>query len=605
LAAGETGLVVEFSDRVDEAANGAVHRLDARVRAQLRTGDVRLFGLNSSVPTYRSLLLRFDPGLLPRRRLEMVLRQVLEDEAGAAAGSVGVEAGGVGRRIRLPVCYEGEHAPDLAEVARMAGLSEDETVRLHTGGDYLVHMLGFQIGYPYMASLHPKLRFPRLARPRLVTPLGAVAIADELTGVYSLASPGGWRVIGNTPVRMWDLEWDPPSLLRAGDRVSFYRIGPEEHRTMTETRWVPPEAEVMLATGAGSGERVDGDAVSAVRVIRPGLHATVQDLGRQGYERYGCGPGGAMDRFALRVGNRLLHNPEGSAAMEVAAGAAEFEFLQPCTAVWAGGTGPMRLDGREVPPWTVFACRPGQRLEIDFLSQGFRGYLCLGGGVAVTPVLGSRSTNLAAGFGGYEGRPLRPGDVIPVHSGVGQRRDVVGRTALPAVVAEVYEQLGQPAARVRVAPGPQDGRFGADAREALYGPVFRVGNESNRMGYRLTGPQIRPTGGPDIVSDGIVAGAIQVPGNGQPMLLMADHQTTGGYTKAGVVVSADLPLAGQLRPGDGVFFSPVELGEAEGLHREFEDKVARAAGDLVELRLSIGGVASTVSVDRGSKTRSS
>jgi UPF0271 protein len=191
--------------------------------------------------------------------------------------------------------------------------------------------------------------------------------------------------------------------------------------------------------------------------------------------------------------------------------------------------------------------------------------------------------------------------MIPVYSGARQHRDVVGRTALSDVVDETYKQLREPAARVRVAPGPQDDRFGADAREALYGPTFRVGNESNRMGYRLTGPEVRPTGGPDIVSDGVVAGAIQVPGNGQPMLLMADHQTTGGYTKAGVVVAADLPQAGQLRPGDGVVFTPVELDEAERLYRRFEDMVARAAGDLVELRLTIGGVASTVSVDRGNR----
>lgn len=597
LAAGETGLVVEFSDRVDEAANSSVHRLDARVRGLLRAGDSRMFGLSSSVPTYRSLLLRFDPGLLPRRRLESVLRQALEQETRAGTG--GGAYNGTGRRIRLPVSYEGEHAPDLAEVAQMAGISQNETIQLHAGAEYLVHMLGFQIGYPYMASLHPKLRFPRLARPRLVTPLGAVAIADELTGVYSLASPGGWRVIGNTPVRMWDLEWDPPSLLRAGDRVSFYRISPEEHRVMTESGWVPPEAEVATATGPGSGEQADGHSVPAVRVIRPGLHATVQDLGRSSYERYGCGPGGAMDRFALRVGNRLLRNPEGAAAIEVTAGAAEFEFLQPRTAVWTGGAGAMRIDGRQAPPWTVLMCRPGQRLVVDFLSHGFRGYLCLGGGVAVTQVLGSRSTNLAAGFGGLEGRPLRAGDVIPAYSHTGKHPDAVGRAALHAVVAQVYEQLGEPAVRIGVAPGPQDDRFGPEAREALYGPVFRVGNESNRMGYRLTGPEVRPTGGPDIVSDGIVAGAIQVPGNGQPMLLMADHQTTGGYTKAGVVVAADLPLAGQLRPGDGMVFSPVELCEAERLYRQFEDKVARAAGDLVELRLTIGGIASTVSVDRG------
>ncbi|MDP2872972.1 MAG: 5-oxoprolinase subunit PxpB [Bacillota bacterium] len=592
LAAGETGLVVEFSDRVEEAANEAVHFLDAHVRRWL--SDPRARGLDGSVPTYRSLLLRFDPGLLPRGRLEGMVRQAL---AGAVEGVEGAGGGHkpCSRHLSLPVCYEGEYAPDLQEVAAMTGLSNREVVRLHTGTEYLVHMMGFQIGYPYMASLVPQLRLPRLARPRLKTPCGAVAIAEELTGVYSLPSPGGWRVIGNTPVRMWDLDWDPPSLLRAGDRVSFYAIGPDEHRAMEQSGWVPPEARVTPRAGAGDAGRSSVQPVLGVE--RPGPLATVQDLGRSGYERYGCGPGGAMDRFALRVGNRLLGNPEGAAAVEVTAGGAEFAFLSSGAAVWTGGTGDLRLDEKQVPGWTVFAFRPGQRLVVGILRHGFRGYLCIGGGVAVRPVLGSRSTNLGAGFGGHYGRKLQTGDMLPASPMGPEARTMSTRVADPEVVREVYLRMGVGPPTLRVVPGPQDGRFGPEARDALYGPVFRVGNESNRMGYRLAGPEVRPTGGADIVSDGAVAGAIQVPGNGQPVLLMADHQTTGGYAKAGVVVTADLPPAAQLRPGDELAFAPVEVAEASKLHVSFEQLIARAAGDLVQMRLGMEGRIWQVTVD--------
>jgi KipI family sensor histidine kinase inhibitor len=600
LSAGEGGLVVEFSDKVEEPANHAVRKLDAilpeRLWAGLPPPGPHVF---RAVPTYRSLLVVFDPLRLRREVLLAAIEKALDSGGGGDSWADSADAS-TGRLVEIPVCYAGEMAPDLPEVARLTGLPEEAVARLHTGREYLVYMLGFQVGYPYMASLPPELRLPRLARPRLRTPRGAVAIAGELAGIYSIESPGGWRVIGNTPLPMWSLDWDPPTLLRPGDRVRFREVTPEAYAGMRRAGWLPDGAVSPVKPRVTGGSR---PAAESVRVVRPGLLATVQDLGRPGYERYGLGPGGAMDRFAIRTGNRLAGNDEDSAAVEVTAGGAEFEFLRELEFVWAGGHGQLQLDGQDLPAWTVIRARPGQRLAAGFFVVGFRAYLCLAGGLAVPVVAASRSTNLAAGFGGHQGRALRPGDTLNAFLPHGRRRPAAGRAADPEILAATYQAAGGDPAQLRVVIGPQDEAFTPEGLGVFFNRTYRVGPESNRMGYRLIGESVGTRTGSDIVSDGIVAGAIQVPGNGQPVLLTADHQTTGGYAKLGVVCGADMVTAAQLAPGREVVFREISSAEAVRARLEQEKAVGRAVGELVELSLKIGGRRFDVSVDENKKGR--
>jgi len=602
LDAGEGGLVVEFSDVVEEKANRAVHALDGALRFRLEAAAGRGAGPGGgfrTIPTYRSLLLLFDPLRLPAEFLLETIGDALggpaEPGAVSAAGKpAGPPAAAPGRLLEIPVCYSGKWAPELPEVSRLTGLPEDRVVELHAGTEYLVYMLGFQIGYPYMASLPAEIRLPRLERPRLKTQRGAVAIAGELTGIYSIESPGGWRVIGNTPLPLWNLDWDPPALLRPGDRVRFRPITAERHEELSRSGWVPPGS----VCPAGPWEEPWGPApVPSVRVIRPGPLATVQDLGRPGYERYGLGPGGAMDRFALRVGNRLVGNPEGAAAIEVTAGGAEFELLSGNALVWTGGYGDLTLDGRPVPAWTVLRARPGQRLGAGHFRHGFRGYLCLTGGLDVPRVAGSRSTNLNAGFGGFGGRPLRPGDVLPAFGRSGTDDPGEGRAASPDVLAAVYGPLMESEPELRLVPGPQDSAFTGDGLRTFFSSIYRIGPDSNRMGYRLAGPAVATVAGPDIVSDGTLAGAVQVPGNGQPVVLMADHQTTGGYAKLGVVAGADLQPAAQLAPGKGIRFRRTGKADAVRALLEHEHSIGRCTGDLIEFQLRSGGRTARIAVD--------
>ncbi len=286
--------------------------------------------------------------------------------------------------------------------------------------------------------------------------------------------------------------------------------------------------------------------------------------------RHGVPAGGAMDAFALQAANRLVGNPPDAAAIEITAGGAIFDALAPLIVAIAGADLAPRLDDYLAPLWVSFVMRPGARLVFAGRRRdwGARAYLALAGGVDVPAVLGSRSTDLAAGFGGLAGRALRAGDVISA-----------SRVAAPDRVAgHVWREDMRPAYRswpaLRVLPGPHVDHFTPESIAALYSAPWRVGQQSNRIGYRLDGPKLVQAHSATLPSLGVVMGALQVPTDGRPILLMADAQTTGGYPIAGVVIRADLPLAAQLLPGDQLRFSLVGEDEAVAAWRRYHDWLA-------------------------------
>jgi inhibitor of KinA len=210
LPQGDAALVVEFGDRIDPAVNGRVHALAAALAA------APIAGVTELVPTFRSLCLHYDP-------LDLDFADLVAAVRGRLAGLPAMAP--PGRRITIPVCYEGDLAPDLAEVAGRTGLAPDDVVRLHAGSAYRVFMLGFLPGFAYMGSLPETLRLPRRASPRVRVPAGSVAIAMEMTAIYPLQSPGGWHLIGSAPTTLFDIAADPPALLRPGDEVRFQPVG--------------------------------------------------------------------------------------------------------------------------------------------------------------------------------------------------------------------------------------------------------------------------------------------------------------------------------------------------------------------------------------------
>jgi biotin-dependent carboxylase-like uncharacterized protein len=303
---------------------------------------------------------------------------------------------------------------------------------------------------------------------------------------------------------------------------------------------------------------------AALRVLTGGLLATVEDLGRPAARRYGVPGGGAMDAFALEAANRLVANPPGAAVLEVVGGGAILQVLAPLLLAVAGADLGAQLDSRPLAPWTAALARAGTQIQFQGRQGdwGARAYLALAGGISVPEILGSRGTCLAGGFGGFAGRPLRPGDMLEV----GPANVDLGALAVRRWPLERRPAYGAEPV-LRIARGPHADLFAPEALAALVDQPFRVSPISNRMGYRLEGPPLHTRAPTDLPSLGVLPGAIQVPPDGGAILLMADAQTTGGYPIVGVVSGADLPLAAQLLPGDRLRFAMVELEAAVDARR--------------------------------------
>ncbi len=301
-----------------------------------------------------------------------------------------------------------------------------------------------------------------------------------------------------------------------------------------------------------------------IQVLVPGLLTTVQDLGRSGLGAFGVPVGGAADAHALRVGNLLLGNEEGAAALEATLVGPELLFEATAVVVLAGAPFGAQLDGAPLPAWEAVSVPAGGRLAVGRAFSGARGYVCVRGGLDVPSVLGSRATDVATGFGGLDGRPLRAGDRLSVGAARGEPR---GKRVDAAAA-----RWSGPRRRLRVTPGPQDDWFGADALAAFASRSFRVSASSSRTGIRLEGePLVAPSR--SLVTEGVVAGAVQVPPAGLPIVLLVEHPSTGGYPKIGSVISADLSALAQLRPGEDVRFARVSFEEARRLLLEREARL--------------------------------
>jgi allophanate hydrolase len=326
---------------------------------------------------------------------------------------------------------------------------------------------------------------------------------------------------------------------------------------------------------------------AGLKVLAPGLHTTVQDLGRPGYQAIGVPVSGALDSVCLRLANALVGNPLGAAALEVLISGPTFEVAADTVRVALAGTGSSLAIGAEkahVEAGQSVTLPRGEIVEIVAGRQSACCYLAVEGGIAVPMVLGSASTYVRAALGGLDGRALCSGDVVPLAvARASERAELRLSAPMPATA-------GQP---IRVVLGPQQEYFTEEAVAALLGAEFRISPSSDRMGMRLDGPLLELHRGWDIVSDAIVTGAIQVPGSGQPILLLADHQTTGGYPKIATVISADLPVVGRRRPGDALRFVAVTVEAAEELCRA-EDR------RLAELVASLESVTQRPGIDLGS-----
>lgn len=311
--------------------------------------------------------------------------------------------------------------------------------------------------------------------------------------------------------------------------------------------------------------------MASLRVITPGMLTTIQDRGRWGWQSRGVPVAGPMDPYSHRLANALAGNESDVAALEVTLVGPEVEFDDERIVAVAGADFDLTVDGRSTPVNMSFAVGPGSVLRFGARRRGARAYLAIAGGIDVPLVLESRSTHLPSAMGGLGGCPLRAGDRLPLGKRgresfsalkTAQIRRFSGLMTPEKTTPVPFFELPDGRATVRILPGPQLDRFAPDALGVLQSGPYVIDANSNRMGFRLQGPAVRHMGRAEMLSDATPLGAVQVPAGGQPILLMADRQTTGGYPNIATVISADIGLAGQLAPGDSIAFALATLREA-------------------------------------------
>lgn len=297
----------------------------------------------------------------------------------------------------------------------------------------------------------------------------------------------------------------------------------------------------------------------ALKVLSPGPLTSVQDEGRFGHQRIGMSPAGCMDLHSMRLANLLVDNDMGEAVLEMTFLGGKFEFTKDNVFALTGADMGAKLDGVPVPTGQARQAKAGSVLQLGQALTGSRGYLAVAGGFDLPVLHGSKSTLLRSNLGGFEGRKLAAGDVLPF---------AAPKKTIPNL--PIRQLPTQPPIQkdvtVRVILGPQDDRFTKAGLETFFSSTYKVDNKSDRMGYRLTGPKVEHTSDANIISDGIPFGAVQIPGSGEPMIMMSEHQGSGGYTKIANVISVDIPLVAQCPPGGTIRFKEITVDEAQDLY---------------------------------------
>ncbi len=292
-----------------------------------------------------------------------------------------------------------------------------------------------------------------------------------------------------------------------------------------------------------------------IEVIEAGFLTTVQDAGRYGWLRYGVPPSGPLDAAALQAANTLVGNPPGAAGLEITWTGPVLRMERDALVAVCGADFELWAGRLAVPTWYSIVLRAGSVLRFGTRRSGARAYLAVNGGIATSPYLGSQATYLPGGFGGLEGRALRSGDRLPLNPGT---CDPFAGAGKPWPISQRPLYSRHPT--LRIVPGPQAEAFTQEGMATFLSSGYTLSPSSDRMGARLHGPRIGHAGAAGIISDGVIAGCVQVPPDGQPIVMLADHQTTGGYPKIATVLKADVPLLAQLMPGDEVRFEAIDAG---------------------------------------------
>jgi KipI family sensor histidine kinase inhibitor len=537
---GDQAILIVFSTEISESVHQRLLNFCDRIEKSDFGADVEV------VPAYASVLIVYRSNEKSYSDRVSELKRLM----GESDSDVFYE----GETIEIPVCYGGAFGPDLDFVANHAQISREAVIERHSAPAYRVYMLGFMPGFPYLGGLQKELETPRLTTPRVKIPVGSVGIAGKQTGVYPVESPGGWQIIGRTPVQLFDPDREEPTLIKPAQKVKFVPISEADFYALEEKN----QAKNIRKTGSQP---------EGIRILQPGFATTIQDKGRHGYRKYGIPVSGAMDESAMACANLLVGNAVDAACIEVTFAGPVIKFEESMAIALTGADLSPTINGGFVEMNRTLYVNRGEVLRFGVLRSGFRTYIAFEGGIDVPLKLSSKSTDLKSRIGGIDGDVLQAGDVL--RNGIIRRKFPSGIRRLPAAWCRKSSEGGYEV--IRVVKGPEYKAFTEEGLNTFETALFSVTAKSDRMGIRLSGLNIEHLEGADILSSGLCAGTIQVAGDGQPIVLMSDCQTTGGYTRIGCVVSVDLGKMAQMKPGDKVQFEWIEIEDAQRLRKEFEE----------------------------------
>ena len=492
-------LYLKLADQVDATANAKALAVAGEVLA------ARLPGVTDVIPGYTTVLIEFDPQQISRARLDSYVRDVLNSDTPPAPAS---------STVNLDVVYDG---PDLAELAAATGLEISEVIRRHSSVGYRAYAAGFTPGFAFLGDVDPAIRRPRRTTPRTQVPAGSVGIADGQTGVYPSGSPGGWNLIGRVVEAVYDPSRSRPALIEAGDTVVFSPVS-------AGARILPPAPLELLP---------EEPRYPLYLVRKPGLLDLVMDQGRFLAGRFGFARGGPLDPVSASIANALVANAPSAPLLEMNYAGPTLEVLRDSVVAFAGAGVRLVVDGQEASPYVSTYVRAGQVLTFPPAAHGVRGYLAVAGGIESKTFMGSASVDVR----GLIGRPLQAEDVLGAQ-----------RPAVPRAGFEFTPHHRDTATlKLRLLPGPQ---YDAELLAELTSRPVRL-EHADRLGARLS--STGATGG-GVISEGNPLGAVQVTGGGDPIILLNDRGTMGGYTKPALVDPRDLPKLAQARDGTEVRF---------------------------------------------------
>ncbi|MBX5142856.1 5-oxoprolinase/urea amidolyase family protein [Rhizobium lentis] len=485
-------------------------------------------GIEETVPAARTLMIRFRPERISGETLAS--RLATRDLSAKIAASENL--------VEIPVRYDGE---DLGDVAELTGLSVEEVIRRHTESEFIVAFCGFAPGFGYLVGGDPALHVPRRQSPRTRIPAGSVGLAGAFSGVYPQNSPGGWQIIGTTPLKMWDIDRDPGALLQPGYRVRFLNMA---GNTVSVASTTPRKDKAKTGRTAPHFE-----------VLAAPMPALFQDLGRFGQTGQGISAAGALDRSAFNAANRIVGNPVNTPCLELTLGGFSFKSSSRTVIGAAGALGSITIKTAAGRTFTAEAyapvsLEPGDVVTFGQPLKGMRSYLAVRGGFKVEPVLGSVATDTLAIVGP---QPVTAGSTLFLN---------LVNSGLSSVSIDEVPAFGPPrpgdVVTLDVVLGPRTDWFTQRGLETLTGQLWQVTPQSNRVGIRLAGDiPVERKDSAELASEGTATGAIQIPHSGQPVLFLNDHPLTGGYPVIGAVANYHLDLAGQIPVNAKIRFRPI------------------------------------------------